>query len=385
VTGDARITGILTIGTGSITLDGSNNQLKVGTGVTITTNGIVGITSINSGPISGSRNLIINGDMRIDQRNAGAAVTINGGSNFAVDRFSLQDDTDGSFTGQRSTTAPGGFTNSLLITVTSSDSTLGSTQVARILHRIEGFNIQELEFGTANASTVTLSFWVRSSETGTYGGSLANSAFNRIYPFTYAITTANTFEYKTITIAGDITGTWLTDSGMGLEINFSLGTGSTYSGTANAWTSSGVISSTGAKNLMATNGATFYITGVQLEAGSVATLFERRPIGMELALCQRYFEIIGAGQSGVWWNVSDCSLGGKFAVAKRVTPTASLLNTSPRVVEAGIAQRTGTNSTIYGVNIDTQGIRYDCSGFSGATIGKGAIVESMSLAISAEL
>jgi hypothetical protein len=246
-------------------------------------------------PVTAFKNRIINGAMQIDQRNAGASVTINTSSRtYTLDRFLGQGTTSsGVFTVQRSTTAPAGFTNSLLATVTTIDSSLAAGDIYTLAQDIEGFNCADLGFGTASASTVTLSFWVRSSVTGTFGGSLGNNAFNRAYPFTYTISSANTWEQKTITIAGDTTGTWATDNSIGLRIYLSLGTGSTYAGTAGAWTGSGLITATGATNLMATNGATFYITGVQLEKGSTATSFDYRPYGTELALCQRYYQQFG--------------------------------------------------------------------------------------------
>jgi len=236
------------------------------------------------------RNRIINGDMRIDQRNAGAAVTVNSANNFyVVDRFFGSGQvTDGVFTVQQSTTAPTNFTNSIIATVTTADASLGATQQYIVGQAVEGFNAADLRWGTANALTVTLSFWVRSSLTGTFGGSLVNSGFNRSYPFTYSISSANTWEQKTVTIAGDTSGTWLTDNGVGIRVLFSLGAGSTYAGTAGAWDGSYKSGATGQTQVIGTLNATWYVTGVQLETGSVATPFERRPYGTELMLCQRY-------------------------------------------------------------------------------------------------
>ena len=245
--------------------------------------------------LQGFRNRIINGDMRIDQRNAGAAVTVNSSTStfFAVDRFLGRGEaTDGVFTAQQDSSAPVGFVNSLKATVTTADASIGSTQRYQIQQRIEGTNISDLAWGTANAKTVTLSFWVRSSLTGTFGGSLFNSDGSRSYPFTYSILVADTWEYKTVTIAGDTSGTWLTTTAIGIGVNFSLGAGSSVLGTAGAWAGTLYVGATGQVNLIATSGATFYITGVQLEVGSVATPFERRPYGTELSLCQRYFQAV---------------------------------------------------------------------------------------------
>ena len=233
------------------------------------------------------RNKIINGAMVIDQRNAGAAVTAT--NSYPVDRFFISNTTDGTFSAQQSTTTPAGFKNSTAITITSADASLTTTQRLVYRHNIEGYNIADFAFGTASASAITISFWVRSSLTGTFGGSIENSAEDRAYVFTYTINSANTFEYKTITIAGDTSGTWVTDNGIGMRIWFGLGVGPTFSGTAGSWGSTPYYSATGAVSVVGTNGATFYITGVQLEAGTTASPFEYRQYGTELALCQRYF------------------------------------------------------------------------------------------------
>ena len=246
--------------------------------------------SYGTGGFVGMKNRIINGAMVIDQRNAGASVTVNGAAVYTVDRWQAHDTTDGAYTAQQSSTAPAGFVKSLLLTVTSADTSLGATQYAFLTQPIEGFNIADLGWGTANAQTITISFWVRSSLTGTFGGALRNDSGSRSYPFTYTISSANTFEYKTITITGDTTGTWETTNLSGILLSFGLGVGSTYSGTAGAWAAGNYLSATGATSVVGTNGATFYITGVQLEKGSTATSFDYRPYGTELALCQRYYE-----------------------------------------------------------------------------------------------
>ena len=235
----------------------------------------------------GRRNRIINGDMRIDQRNAGAAVTTNG--SYPVDRFFVIEATDGAYSAQQSTTAPSGFRSSLYFTTTTADATLSSGQAAYIGQRIEGFNFNDLAWGSASAKAVTLSFKVRSSLTGTFGGAIANSARNRSYPFTYSISTANTWTDVSVTIPGDTSGTWLTDSGIGARLTFGLGVASDLSGTASAWAGADYRSASSAVSVIGTLNATFYITGVQLEVGSVATPFEHRSYGEELALCQRYF------------------------------------------------------------------------------------------------
>lgn len=237
------------------------------------------------------RNRIINGDMRIDQRNGGTSVTPTGDA-YTLDRWSTWVYQSSKFSVQQnagSVTPPVGFSNYLGITSTSAYSVPANEGFA-ITQKIEGYNVADLGWGAAGALTVTLSFWVRSSLTGTFGGAINNSAQSRSYPFNYQITLPNTWEYKTITIDGDTSGTWLTTNGTGFFVKFGLGVGSALSGTAGSWATANYASSTGATSVVGTSGATFYITGVQLEIGTVATPFEHRPIGVELALCQRYYE-----------------------------------------------------------------------------------------------
>jgi hypothetical protein len=303
-------------------------------GISIDSSGHVtvdGVAYPSAGSLSG-RNRIINGDMRIDQRNAGAGVNMSAVV-YPVDRWVAFEDTDGAMTAQRSTTAPAGFANSIVCTTTTADASLAAAQYARVFQSLEGFNVADLMWGTANAQSISVSFWVRSSLTGTFGGSVANSAFNRSYPFTYAVSAANTWEYKTIVIPGDTAGTWLTDNGTGLQLNFSLGSGTTFSGTAGSWAGSGLLTATGATSVVGTNGATFYLTGVQLEVGTVATPFEHRSYGDELARCQRYYERVGNPGTGYNGRMiggvpgdGDAAISLQYIVTKRDVPSVTNIN-----------------------------------------------------------
>jgi hypothetical protein len=291
-----------------------------------------------SGGAFSFKNRILNGDMRIDQRNAGAAVTVNAsGTFFPVDRFfGTGQATDGVFTLDQNTTAPAGFVNSVVATVTTVDASIGATQFYIFNQYIEGTNVSDLAWGTASAKTVTLSFWTRSSLTGTFGGVISNSAQNRSYPFTYSISVADTWEYKTITIAGDTSGTWLTDTGIGIRLHFDLGVGSTYRGTAGSWAGATYLGATGATDVISTLNATWYITGVQLEVGSVATPFERRPYGTELSLCQRYYQLIacnGRARSGGVNHEYEWPIN--FYNEMRATPTSAIFTTGINTNLAG--------------------------------------------------
>ena len=306
------------------TVVASNLQAAGGAGTAAT------LASINGGPLAGSRNRIINGDMRIDQRYAGTATanTING---YTVDRWAVNQSVTGKLIAQGSTAVvPTGFTHSLSVTSQSAYS-LASGDYYLITQPVEGFNLSDLAWGTASARSVTLSFWVLSSLTGTFGGCLRNNAETLSYLFSYSISASNTWEFKTLTISGPTSGAWETGNSRGVQLHFSLGSGSSWAGSAGSWQNANLLSVTGATSVVGTNGATFFITGVQLEAGTVATPFERRSFGLELALCQRYYEI------GQTWGVSYGSSGSAvqraltlFSVNKRASPsvTASVLSGS---------------------------------------------------------
>lgn len=267
------------------------------------------------------RNRIINGAMEINQR-AGGIVTATTSFQYITDRWGVIEVTDGTFTARQTTNAPVGFKNALYLETGTADTSLTATQYAAFSHQIEGLNIIDFAFGTAAARTITLSFWARSSLTGTFSGSIRNGALDRSYVFEFTINSANTYEYKMITIPGDTTGTWATDNTAGLALTFSLGTGSTYSTTAGSWVAGSYFASTGSVGIIGTASANFYITGVQLELGSSATPFERRPYAMELINCKRYYEEgLVEQNSGTSSNRPFYQFTFQFQVSKRVAPT----------------------------------------------------------------
>jgi hypothetical protein len=272
-------------------------------------------------------NRIINGAMTIDQRNAGAAVTpANGANIYTLDRWSFYLSQASKLTTQQSSTAPTGFVNSLLVTSSSAYS-VGSGDIFEVRQFVEGYNTADLMWGTANAQTVTLSFWVRSSLTGTFGGAIRNSASDRSYVFSYSISSANTYEYKTITIAGDTSATWLTTNGRGIGVFFSLGAGSTYLKAAGSWGAGEYEGVTGQTNLVGTSGATFYITGVQLEAGSSASSFAHENYSDTLQKCQRYY---WQNTNAFGYYAYQYATGNKFMpifypVEMRTTPTSTVV------------------------------------------------------------
>jgi len=343
-------------GTVTVTLPSTSGTMAVlptATGVLAESAGGTGTTT----GYYGFKNRLINSAMVIDQRNAGASVTQTTSSPYTVDRFFCFGSVTSKFTVQQnaaSVTPPAGFINYLGAT-SSSAYTVGAAEQFNIGQAIEGLNIADFAWGTASAATVALSFWVRSSLTGTFGGALRNSATDYSYPFSYTISVANTWEQKTITITGPTSGTWLTTNGIGVYLTFSMGAGATRSGTAGSWSANNYTSATGATSVVGTNGATFYITGVQLEKGSTATSFDYRPYGTELLLCQRYYETTSYPNSGqditstqvsILW-ASSFSTGQKYLVAKRAAPTVTLYG---RTGVAGSPTRTDTGAAITGTS-----------------------------------
>jgi hypothetical protein len=332
-------------GTPTLTASGDDTNIGfklVAKGTGEITAKVNGSDVFNASSNFGFKNRIINGAMVIDQRNAGASVTPTT-AGYTLDRWNVYVSQSSKFSVQQnagSVTPPVGFSNYLGITSLSAY-TVGTSELFVVRQLIEGFNTSDLGWGTANAKTVTLSFQVYSSLTGTFGGVLQNSAETYCYPFSYSIPVANTWTTISITVAGPTAGTWIgATNGTGMKVVFGLGVGASLSGTAGAWNTfaGGAYSSTGATSVVGTNGATFYITGVQLEKGSTATSFDYRPYGTELQLCQRYYENrTGSDASllGFAYTAGNLNTPVQYIVEKRATPTLLRFGTYTAYVNGG--------------------------------------------------
>ena len=346
----------------------------------------------------GMRNRIINGAMMIDQRNSGASVTGIYGGVYAVDRFPVYGSIANKCTIQQtpSTTETGyatrlnaGFANYLQVT-SSGVTTFGSTDEYEIFHKIEANNVSDLQWGTSNAKPVTLSFWVRSSLTGTFGGQFSNASYNRSYVFSYTINSTNTWEQKTITVPGDTSGSWTTTgTGLGIYLSFDLGSGTSLRTTAGSWVAGYYTSVTGAVSVLGTSGATYAITGVQLEKGSTATAFEQLHYGHILALCQRYYYFSNpsnqAKTGGAWGSMysgSTAHLNGPLPVTMRASPTFTFGGSSNTYyisningASSGTPQNSASSPTI---------IDFEVTSLSGGAVGYPCMYNGQ-LSITAEL
>jgi hypothetical protein len=257
----------------------------------------------------GNRNLIINGAMQVAQRGTSFSPPSDGA--YVVDRFHQYQGGGGVLYYEQSTDAPLGFNNSLKITVNTADSSIASGDYYYMRQSIEGFNCAQLALGNSGALTFTLSFYVKSSLTGTFSGCCQNGAANRSYVFEYTINAANTWERKTVTIVGDTTGTWSTDNTACLRVNFDLGMGSGFATTANSWQSGSYLCTSSAVKLVGTASATLYLTGVQLELGE-ATPFEHISYADQLQKCRRYF-----------YNLQSAGVYTRFGIGENINATTT--------------------------------------------------------------
>jgi len=312
----------------------ARNIAELANDISVDNNRDVTLSNLRSDQPMMFRNRIINGDMRIDQRNGGASVS--NANSYTLDRWYFMRGALSSspvFNVQQSSTAPSGFKNSLSVTVGTAGAP-GTSNYSSLYSRVEGFNVADLGWGTVSAQSTTLSFWVYSSVTGTFGVAFQNNALDRSYIASYTINSANTWEYKTVTIAGDTTGTWLSTSEIGIGLYWDIGVGITQSTTAGSWQAGNFLGLTGGTKVSNTNGATWYITGVQLEKGTVATPFEHRPYGTELALCQRYY--YKATVQSTWGNSDSYAMAFFYhPVEMRSSPTRTQISNSTGTLLGG--------------------------------------------------
>ena len=330
---NGTFSGDITVG-GGATIDGLLIKDKeIGTSAAPAT---LQVSAINSGQIGGRRNLIINGAAEVSQRPTG---TVNNGETYgAVDRFVGFAAAGGTFTLAQSTDSPDGYNNSILATVTSADSSIASSDFYGISQRIEGQNIYHLGFGSSAAKTLTLSFYVKSSVTGTFGGAIRNNAVDRSFVFSYTVNSADTWELKTVTITGDTSGTWLTTNEIGLRVSWSLGDGSSRLKSAGSFGDGNFAGVTGQTNLISTGSATLQLTGVQVEVGSVATEFEHRSFGEELELCERYYRRLGAPR------VSSSNFGYVTGASVNANAGQGVIHHHPEMRANPSVEHTGTAS-----------------------------------------
>jgi hypothetical protein len=275
------------------------------------------LASLNGGPLAGFRNRIINGNFDIAQRGTSFAAIANAA--YSLDRWVWSQAGAMVCTVSQSTDVPNNtFQSSYKVDVTTVDSSIAAGDFATVIQAIEGYNVRDL-IGT----TFTLSFWVKSPKTGAHSVGFRNGTFDRSHIKEYTITTANTWEYKTLTVNGGLitAGSWDWTNGSGLNVVFTLACGTTYQNTADAWHTGNFFATANQVNVMDNTANDFFLTGVQLEPGPVATPFEQRPIGAELALCQRYFES-GIGKMAGQGVVGQANATGVyFKVTKRAVPT----------------------------------------------------------------
>ena len=276
------------------------------------------------------RNIVINGDMQIAQRSTSvASITTEG--YYTVDRFKLLISSLGTFTQSQSTDVPSGygFANSLKMDCTTADATPSANDYLILNQLFEGQNLQYLKKGTANALPLTAAFWVKSTKTGTFILELIDDDNSRSISKSYTVNVSNTWEFKTITFAGDTTGTLTNDNGTSLVLSFWLGAGSDFTSGALATSWGASVSANravGQVNIADSTSNDWYITGVQLEAGEQASGFEFMPIDVNLARCQRYYFLKASGSSqdigmAAYYTSSDLRTSFCFPTTMRTTPS----------------------------------------------------------------
>ncbi len=294
----------------------------------ITVNSSDGTCTANVTNNLSNRRVNKNGSFIISQKNADTEITLGSSGDRWIDLIQTFLHNTATFKAQRVSDAPAGFQYSAKHTVSSADGSIANSDEAMFIHRIEGFDAAKFAYGTSGAKQVTVSFYVKSSLTGDF--SFASQAAGRNYVNEYTINSANTWERKSFTLPVLTTGTHNTTNGASLSFIWDLGSGDTYAtSTLGSWvTASNLYRSTGSARLSTNASATWQITGIQVEEGTVMTDFEHRSFGQELALCQRYFEIAqGEWYGPVYGTDSTMRFSVPFKVTKRADPTLATIST----------------------------------------------------------
>ena len=326
-----------------------------------------------------NRNLIINGAMQVAQRGTSVSAK-SGGGYHTVDRCNLFQNL-GAMNLSQSTDSPDGFSYSLKHEVSTS-ATPSSTSIVTYAHAVEGYNVAHLNWGTSSAKAVTVSFWVKSSVTGTYGAWMRNANANRYQPKEFSVSSANTWEQKTLTFTGDTSGTWGTTNGIGINFGIVLAAGSSQQGTADTWQTGPAYTTSNQVNWQGTSGATFYLTGVQLEVGSKATPFEHESYGQTLAKCQRYYytHVVGSSMAdvgvGAYYNISLFAFTVRYPVTMRTPPDLEVTTGADyyRIFANGTADTLNAMASAGRATVNTMGI--DTSTGTSGTIGHGGLIST---------
>ena len=333
------------------------------------------------------KNLIINGDMRIAQRGTSFTPTT---EEYTLDRWEYAINSTGAVTVTKDTDVPTGegFSSSLKVDVTTADASIAAAEYSTLVHKIEGFNFAHLMYGTAAALAATLNFWVKSPKSGIHTIGLVNSALNRSVSYEYTVASADTWERITVALTGDVIGTWIGETnGIGVRVYFNLAVGSDFHATTpGTWEAAAKFSTSNQVNCMDNTANNFFITGIQLEVGDVATDFEHRSIGIELASCQRYAPVFdgegGANEITTWGqctSTSQISIYLSFTVEVRTPPTGVTVS---NVANMRVSQANGTQTSFTALNFvgaDKKGAHLTATGVSGSPLvaGNGSVLQSL--------
>ena len=346
--------------------------------VTLATDGTCTVKATNT---LSNRRITINGAMEVDQRNGGSSITPTSDNTYTLDRFKARLSDTSKYSVQKVSEAPSGFNSSLKVT-SAAATTVGTNDYYQIDYPIEGYDSSRLDLGLSTAKQFTLSFWVKSSLTGTFGGAYSNNSGNRFYAWTYTISSANTWEKKSITITGATDGTWEKTINAGLFIYWTLGAGSGVQTSAGSWGTTFKRGPSGATNVVATNAATWQITGVQLEVGDVATDFEHRSYGDELARCQRYYQLGEAGGGKIHSGGTTFAVTLPISPSMRTTPSVDLISGSNALDETWVGDKTISSISVYDARVDGSGVSGTCTSATGNAF---CTLKSGSVAFIAEL